>query len=108
MAKLVAGSSFPAAIRTTLMTRIAPTLIAVVQFCMSALRRVPTALITASAAIIATATAFAATGDRSTNSRRYAVKATARVATVAVPITRKSAQPYRKARKPPNASRMKT
>ena len=88
------------------MIRIAATLSSVVQFCTSALCRVPITLITVIAAIIATATPRAAHGDSGISSPRYEANATASVAFVALEITKNIAQPYRKATKPPNASRM--
>ncbi len=59
------------------MSRMPITFVAVVQFCRSALARVPTTLIAVTTAIIKTAINFARTGVSGTISLRYALNATA-------------------------------
>ena len=71
----------------------APTLIAVLQFCTSALRRVLPTLIAATIASRTTAASFWPIGPSATNCCRYEVDATASAAAEPVAITRKKVQP---------------
>src|SRR6478736_435873 len=83
----------PNAIRTTPITSSAPTLIAVLQFWTSALRRVLRTLIAATIASRAIAVAFCPNGPSATNCWTYDPDGTARVAADPVAITRKNVQP---------------
>ena len=78
---------------TTLITSSAPTLIAVLQFCTSALRRVLRTLMAATIASSATDAAFRASGPSATNSCRYDAAATASVAADPGAMTRKNVHP---------------
>src|SRR5215216_1776382 len=91
-----------------LIRTMAVTLMAVVQFCTSALVRVPRTLTAVTTTIIASETAFAASGDMGTTVLRLSLKATASVATVPALIAKKSVHPNRNAGIGPKQSRMCT
>src|SRR3989475_1361304 len=95
----------PVPSRRTLVVRMAPTLIPVLQFWTLALGRVPRTFTAPTVAIISAATSLAAVGSSATNWRRYPANATASVATDPVEITQNSVQPSRKAGSAPKASR---
>src|SRR5256885_17067086 len=82
-----------AAMSTTLIASSAPTLIAVLQFCTSALRRVLRTLMAATLASSATDAAFRACRASATYSCRYDGAATASVAADPGAITRKNVHP---------------
>jgi len=80
-------------IRIKLISRIAPALIAVVQFCKSALRRVPITLTITRIPITKTETAFCAIGVRGTKCARFILKATESAEIPAELMTKNSAHP---------------
>src|SRR5580765_3275576 len=84
-----AGATRGATTSTALITSSAPTLIAVLQFCTSALPRVLRTLIAATMARSATAVSLWPAGPRVTNCWTYDAEATASVAADPVAMTRK-------------------